>query len=92
MNRRRIVLIGVALAGVLILVWGARKWAYASSHQTTDNAQVDGHIVPVIAKVGGYVQSVAVSENQRVGAGALLVQIDEAEYRQRLGQADAVDD
>ena len=89
MNRRKIILTAVAIAGVLVLVWGGRKWAYASSHQSTDNAQVDGHIVPVLAKVGGYVQSVAVSENQRVAAGALLVQIDEAELRQRLSQAEA---
>jgi membrane fusion protein (multidrug efflux system) len=45
--------------------------------------------VPVLAKVGGYVQQVAVSENQPVRAGQLLVQIDEAEYRQRLAQTEA---
>jgi membrane fusion protein (multidrug efflux system) len=89
MTRRRIILSALVLSGVLLLVWGGRKWAYASAHQSTDNAQVDGHIVPVLAKVGGYVRSVAVGENQRVAAGTLLVQIDEAEYRQRLGQADA---
>jgi membrane fusion protein (multidrug efflux system) len=54
---------------------------------STDDAQVDGHIIPIIAKVGGYVTSVAVSENDPVTAGQLLVQLDDAEYRVRLAQA-----
>jgi len=70
-------------------VWGARAYLYARGHESTDNAQVDGRIVPVIAKVGGYVKSVSVSENQRVAANAPLVEIDDSEYRQRLAQAEA---
>jgi membrane fusion protein, multidrug efflux system len=89
MNRKRIILGAAAIAGLLILLWGGRKWAYASTHESTDNAQVDGHIIPVLAKVGGYIQTVSVSENQRVAAGTVLVQIDDAEFRQRLSQADA---
>jgi membrane fusion protein (multidrug efflux system) len=72
-----------------LLVWGVGKWRFARTHESTDNAQVDGHIVPVLAKVGGYVQQVGVNENQPVNAGQLLVQIDESEYRQRLAQAEA---
>ena len=89
MNRRTITLSIVAVLSVLLLVWGARKWAYSTSHESTDNAQVDGHIIPVLAKVGGYVQSVAVSENQPVKSGQELATIDDAEYRQRLTQTEA---
>lgn len=89
MNRRKITLTVVGVIAVLTLGWAFNKWRFAQSHESTDNAQVDGHIVPVLAKVGGYVQQVGVSENQAVRVGQLLVRIDEAEYRQRLAQADA---
>jgi membrane fusion protein, multidrug efflux system len=88
-GRRQIVLAVVSVVVLLGLIWLYRRWSYARSHQSTDNAQVDGHIVPVIAKVGGYVQTVTVAENDSVRAGQLLVQIDDAEYRQRLAQAEA---
>src|SRR6185436_15634926 len=78
-----------AIVGILILVWGARTYAYARAHESTDNAQVDGRILPVLAKVGGYVQAVSARENEPIGAGALLVAIDDAEYRDRLSQAEA---
>lgn len=88
-SRRPIILVLAGILALLALVWGYRAWSYGRTHEKTDNAQVDGHIVPVVAKVGGYVQSVPVGENDSVRAGQLLVQIDDAEYRQRLAQADA---
>lgn len=76
----------VLLAGV---AWAGRTYLYTKSHESTENAQVDGSIVPVLAKVGGFVKSVSAMENQRVKAGDVLVQIDDAEYAVRLAQADA---
>ena len=69
--------------------WGFTRWSYGQSHESTDNAQVDGHIVPVVAKVGGYVLSVSAGENVHVGDNSVLVRIDEREYQVRLAQADA---
>lgn len=89
MNRRAITFTILGIIGALALIWGIRAWTFSRSHESTDNAQVDGHIVPILAKVGGYVQRVNVSENDRVAAGQTLVQIDESEYRQRLAQAEA---
>ena len=88
-RRRPLILILAAVLIAAALVWVFRAWSYGRSHEKTDNAQVDGHIVPVLAKVGGYVKSVSVAENDSVRVGQLLVQIDEAEYRQRLIQAEA---
>jgi membrane fusion protein (multidrug efflux system) len=88
-NRPRIALVLVGILVVLALVWAFRAWSYGQSHETTDNAQVDGHIVPVLAKVGGYIEAVTVAENDVVTAGQLLVQIDSAEFHQRLMLADA---
>ena len=85
-NRVLPVLILVALGA---LVWAGKTYIYGLSHQTTDNAQVDGSIVPVLAKVGGFVKALNVVENQHVKAGDVLVQIDDAEYAVRVAQADA---
>ena len=88
-TKKKIVLSVVGILALILLFWGFQKWNYGRSHQTTDNAQVDGHIVPVLAKVGGYVKTVNVSENDHVNAGQLLVQLDDADYRVRFQQAQA---
>ena len=88
-GRRRIVLGLVALAVVLGLGWAVKQWLYGRAHESTDNAQVDGHLVPVLAKVSGYVTAVNVAENDRVRADSMLVRIDEREYAVRVAQADA---
>jgi membrane fusion protein (multidrug efflux system) len=88
-NRRRIVLGLVGLVAILGLGWGLKQWLYGRSHESTDNAQVDGHLVPVLAKVSGYVTAVNAAENDHVRADSTLVRIDEAEYAVKLAQADA---
>ena len=88
-SRKKFVL---PVVGLLVLgagVWGFRQYTYGSSHESTDNAQVDGHIVPVLAKVGGYVRAVSVAENQSVKEGQPLVQINDDELRVKLAQSDA---
>ncbi|HTE47320.1 MAG TPA: HlyD family secretion protein [Gemmatimonadaceae bacterium] len=88
-GKRRIVL-PIVLALVLLgAFWGFKQWNYGRAHESTDDAAVDGHLVPVLAKVSGYVQAVNVSDNDLVKSDSLLVQIDPAEYRVRLAQADA---
>src|SRR5881392_1748580 len=88
-TKKKFVLPIAGLAALLVLFWAFQKITYGRSHQSTDNAQVDGHIVPVLAKVGGYVKSVNVSENDQVKAGQLLVQLDDADYVVRMQQAQA---
>ena len=78
---------GVILLGLLI--FGVRKWWFGRNHVSTDNAQVDGHIVPVLPKVGGYVVEVGAEENQSVKAGDTLVVLDDRDLRARLAQTDA---
>jgi membrane fusion protein (multidrug efflux system) len=88
-GKRRIVLPIVALLIIIAGVWAFRLWSYSRTHESTDDAQVDGDIVPVLAKVGGYVNNVSVEENQLTKSGQVLVTIDDAEYRVRLAQAEA---
>ena len=88
-GKRRIVLVVIAVGLLLGIVWGVKQWLYGRAHASTDNAQVDGHVVPVLAKVSGYVTRVNVAENERVRGDSVLVTIDEREYAVRLEQADA---
>jgi membrane fusion protein (multidrug efflux system) len=87
--RKRIIIGVVAIAVVIALVWAVRTFIYSRGHETTDNAQVDGHIVPVLARVGGYVTAVLVQDNDSVRKGQTLVRLDDAEYRAKLAQAEA---
>jgi membrane fusion protein (multidrug efflux system) len=80
-------LLGLAL--LALLAGGVRKLIWARSHVATDNAQVDGHIVPLLPKVGGFVLEIRVEENQPVSAGDTLVTLDDRDYRARLQQAEA---
>ncbi len=84
---RPLTVLVVSGIGLAALLWAFRTWRYGQSHETTENAQIDGHIVPVLAKVGGYVRGVSVAENDSVRAGQLLVQIDDTELRQRVAQS-----
>src|SRR5256714_1462101 len=78
-------IMGVVLLALVGL--GARRWIYGLSHVSTDNAQVDGHIVPILPKVGGFVTEVRIDENQNVKAGDTLVVLDDRDYKVRLAQA-----
>lgn len=88
-GKRRIVLPIVVVLVALAGLWGFKQWSYGRSHESTDDAAVDGHLVPVLAKVSGYVQAVTVSDNDHVKADSVLVQIDPSEYKVRLAQAEA---
>ncbi len=80
------------ILGALVVVggyWTFQTLSYSRTHESTDNAMIDGHVIPVLAKVGGFVTAVSVSENDRVTKNAPLVQIDDREFTVRLAQADA---
>ncbi|HVI47054.1 MAG TPA: HlyD family secretion protein [Chitinophaga sp.] len=74
----------VFVAGV---VFGIKNYLYYTTHEDTDDAQIDGDLSAVVARVGGYVDTIAFEDNQRVEKGQLLVKLDEKEYRLKLEQA-----
>ena len=84
MNKRVRILIGVA---VLIAIGAAVWWYIAAGRESTDGAQVDAHITPIAARVGGTVLHVPVEQNQEVEAGAVLVEIDKRDYEIALERA-----
>jgi len=88
-SKRKFVLPIVLVLVLVALGWGVKTWLYSRAHESTDDAQIDGDITPVLAKVGGYVTNIAVRENEQVSANQVLVTIDDQEYRVRLAQAQA---
>ncbi len=80
------------ILGALVIAggfWAFKTLSYSSAHESTDNAMIDGHVIPVLAKVGGFVTAVRVSENDRVAMHAPVVTIDDREFKVRLASAEA---
>lgn len=82
---RMFIIIGL----VVLLVAGFFLWRYFNSYESTDDAQIDGHLNPVSARVGGHVQKLMVDDNQYVQAGQPLVQIDPRDYEVVVARAKA---
>jgi len=77
-------------AGIIVLLLaGFFLWRYFSSYENTDDAQVDGHLMPLSARISGYVLKVNVDDNQMVKAGTVLVEIDPRDYEVAFDQAQA---
>ena len=87
---RRVIPIWLIVA-IVIVIAGAGIWVfhYYSTFETTDDAQVDGHINPISARVGGYILTVNVTDNQYVDAGTVLAQIDPKDYQVAVDKAKA---
>jgi membrane fusion protein, multidrug efflux system len=59
--------------------FGWRWWTEGRFFETTDNAYVRADVTLVAPKVGGYVVSVEVDDNQPVDAGQVLFRIDDSD-------------
>jgi len=75
------------LGGFILLAALLGLYLYFHNRESTDDAQVDGHITPIAAKIYGRVAKVQVNDNQAVKAGQVLVQLDPADYQAALDQA-----
>src|SRR2546421_7287981 len=87
--KRPAFLIGAIIVLLVVAIFGIRYWLYARSHETTDDAFVDGHIIQVSPKASGYVARVYVTDNQQVKAGDLLAELDARDYEAKVTQAKA---
>jgi membrane fusion protein (multidrug efflux system) len=83
----KLTLCTVVVGGLLLLGW--QRWQYSSAYVSTDNAELDGVIIPVRAKLSGVVMSVPVMDNVTVESGDLLFQIRDSEYQYQVQQREA---
>src|SRR5581483_4222877 len=90
-NRRRRRTIRFVLLALLILaiIVGIPIYAYYSVRESTDDAQVDGHLVPISSRIAGTIIEVLVNDNQPVRAGQELIKLDPADYQVAFHQAEA---
>lgn len=75
--------------GLIVAVAGFLLYRYFGSYESTDDAQIDGYIYPVSARVSGYVVRVTVDNNQYVQAGTVLAQLDPKDYDVAVANAKA---
>ncbi len=83
---RNIVLV---LLVVVVIVTGILLYRHYAAWESTDDAEIDGYIYPVSARVAGYVTRVMVDDNQFVKAGTVLAQLDPKDYEVAMANANA---
>lgn len=94
--RRRVALLGTSRAKwglictlTVLLVAGFFLWRHFTSYDSTDDAQIDGHINSVSPRVSGHVLRLNVQDNQYVEQGTVLVEIEPTDYQVALERARA---
>ncbi|HVR50943.1 MAG TPA: biotin/lipoyl-binding protein, partial [Pseudorhodoferax sp.] len=81
-----------AIAAVVVVAGlglAAYEWLVASHYEETDNAYVQGNLVQITPQIGGTVMAILADDTDRVQAGQPLVQLDPADGRVALEQAEA---
>ncbi len=86
-KRRTLIIAGIV--GVVVLIIAISFYLYSRTYEDTDDAQVDGHLNPISARVNGTIKGVYVEDNQTVAAGQTLVELDPADSETALAAAQA---
>jgi membrane fusion protein, multidrug efflux system len=74
---------------IALVIVGFFLWRYFSSYESTDDAQIDGHVNSISPRVSGHVISLKVQDNQYVEVGTLLAEIDPADNQVLVQRAEA---
>jgi membrane fusion protein (multidrug efflux system) len=89
-GRKNLVRAIVLLIGLAAVAAGSfYAWKYFSAYESTDDAQVDGNINAISARINGYVVGVPVDNERYVKTGDVLARIDPKDYAVALAQAEA---
>ena len=87
---RRAIFLSILVLAVLAGVgFGIKEVTFYRHHAETDDAQIEGHIDPVLPKVSGYVTEVLVDDNQKVNAGQVIIKIDTRDLQAKVDTARA---
>lgn len=89
LSKKRHALVGIGIFVAVLVVAGVAYLIHISAHESTDDAFIEAHVIPVSPRVSGTVLRVLVNDNQVVKAGDLLVEIDPRDFEVRLEQARA---
>jgi membrane fusion protein, multidrug efflux system len=90
LDLRRFAFFGLAFLIAIGAAWyGNQWWTVGRFIESTDDAYVGGDVTVIAPKVAGFIAEVAVTDNQAVRAGDLLVKLDDRDYRAALAKAAA---
>jgi membrane fusion protein (multidrug efflux system) len=78
-----------AMVVVLLAAAGYYLWKYLNTYETTDDAQIDGHVNALSGRINGNVIEVRAEDQQYVNAGDVLVRLDPRDYEVALAKAQA---
>ena len=81
--------LAILIGLVVLVITGVLLWQYLESFESTDDAEVDGHINPIASRVAGTVVAVHVENSQNVKQGQVLVELDPRDYQVALAQSQA---
>ncbi|MEI9938220.1 MAG: HlyD family secretion protein [Pseudomonadota bacterium] len=79
----------IGLIAAAVIAGGGFWYLTHRGLENTDNAQIDGDVVSVPARVGGVVTKILFTDNQRVKTGDLLAELDSAPAQAHLAEAEA---
>jgi membrane fusion protein (multidrug efflux system) len=79
----------VVITLIVLVIAGIFLWRYFSSYESTDDAQIDGHVNSISPRISGHVVKLNVQDNQYVGVGTVLVEIDPTDYQVAVARAQA---
>src|SRR5438552_16621 len=88
-SRKRPLIIAAAIILLVGIMFGIDYYTYAMARESTDDAFIEGHVIPISPKVVGHISKVYIDDNQVVKKGDLLVEIDARDFEARLEQAQA---
>ena len=91
-DKKKSSLVRPIILGLVLVVggfFGYKQISFVFTHETTDNAQVETQITPVLPRVSGYVKSITVNDYDTVKAGELVAELDDAELQAQLQAAQA---
>jgi membrane fusion protein (multidrug efflux system) len=85
-SSKRFIIIGiVAVLVIVALLW----WWHSTYYEDTDDAQVNGHLIQISARIVGHVLKVNVDENQYVEAGTVIAELDPKDFKTAVQQDEA---
>ena len=74
---------------IVLLLAGVFLVRYFTSYESTDDAQIDGHVNSISPRISGHVIKLNIQDNQYVEAGTVLVEIDPTDYEVAVARAQA---
>ena len=88
-NKAKIRKIVIGILLVIALYFGVKKIVFSLTHETTDNAQIETSIVPVLTRISGYVKNISIKDYDSVSQNQVVVELDDAELQALLEEQKA---